>query len=389
MPSRLRALLALAFLTAALPAVANAQTPAPPQEAATAQGPDCFRPHRVQDGLAAGDPAMLGFDARALCALLREIDGSGVNLHSLLVLRHGRLVAELYRTGLDAGIYSLWRSSTAFGPDALHDMRSVSKSVLGLTYGILMAKGPAVATPAATLFPEYAELATPERRAIQIEHLLTMSSGLDWDEPSPIHRPSRDDQFPLAWKSSAYPFVFGRDMVASPGSRFVYSGGSTSVLAEIMTRSAGDDLRSIVRKELFEPLGIADWEWSANLRGAPIAFGGLRLKPRDLMKIGATMLAGGVWQGRQIVPKSWIARSTRALIDTGDGGYGYQWWTSAFARNGKRLAAATALGNGGQTLTLIPDLDLAVVTTAGEYNSPAIFPVMRNIVQKIVNTARP
>lgn len=381
MGSRFRALLALCLLTAAQPVAVSAP----------AQAPDCPRPQQTENGLEAGDPATLGFDAPALCALFREIDRGGANLHGLLVLRRGRLVAELYRTGLDAGIYSLWRSKTASGPGVLHDMRSISKSVLGLTYGILMAKGkaPPITTPAVAVFPEYAELDTPERRAILIEHLLTMSSGLDWDEPSPIHRPSRDDQFPLAWKSSAYPFVFGRDMVATPGSRFVYSGGSTAVLAEIMTRSAATDLRSIVGKELFEPLGIVDWEWSANLRGAPIAFGGLRLNARDLMKIGAMMLADGVWRGRQVVPKSWIAQSTSLHIDTGAGGYGYQWWTTTFAWNGRSLDAALALGNGGQTLTLIPDLELAVATTAGDYNDPKIFPVMQDIVQRVVNTVRP
>jgi len=383
-----RASLAAVFVTLAIGAGCPlTASPASPQKAADVA---CRTPASRDDGLPIGPPQEAGFDAPALCALLARVAGGEGNLHSLLVLRRGRLVAELYRSGPDAGIYSLWRSNTAFGPDVQHDMRSVSKSVVGLTYGILMAKGaaPALATPVVSLFPDHAALDTPARRAIRVEHLLSMSSGLDWDEPSPIHRPKRDDQFPLAWKSSAYPFVFGHEAVAAPGRRFVYSGGATAVLAEVMTRAAGADLRTLVRRELFEPLGITDWEWKSNLRGVPIAFGGLRLRPRDLMKIGAMMLDGGVWQGRQIVPKSWIAQSTAPQIDTGAGGYGYQWWTDKMAWNGKSIPVAIALGNGGQTLTLVRDLDLAIVTTAGEYNDPRVFPVMRDIAQAIVDTVR-
>lgn len=387
-----RTLLAIGLLAVATSPSAQVTHVAPTAQgtASALRGVGCHAPSARDETLPVGDPQQLGIDAPALCALLKDIDEGRDNIHSLLILRNGKLVAELYRSGLDATIYSLWRRRTAFGPTVRHDMRSISKSVVSLTYGILLAKGkvPVLSTPVVSLYPERPDLDTPERRAIRVEHLLSMSAGLDWDEPTPIHKPKRDDQQPLLWTWSAYDCVFGRDVVAEPGSRFVYSGGDTTVLADIMVRATKTDLRTLVRTELFEPLGITDWEWTGNIYGEPVAFAGLRLRPRDLMAIGAMMLADGSWQGRQIVPKSWIAQSTRSHIDTGAGGYGYQFWTSQVSWGGRQVAIATALGNGGQTLVLVPDLALAIVTTAGDYNDPRIFPVITNIAQRITETIR-
>jgi CubicO group peptidase (beta-lactamase class C family) len=377
------ALWPLALLTVATGAVAQSAS-----AAAEIGRAACFAPTLQNDDLAPSRPAAQGFDETALCALLNEIDKGTDNIHSVLVLRRGQLVAELYRPGLDATVYSVWRTHTAFGPMTRHDMRSISKSIVGLLYGILLAQGkvPAPATPVVSLYPEYPKLDTPQRRAIHVEHLLSMSAGLDWDEPTPIHKPNGDDQLPLFWTWSAYNCVFNRDVVAAPGSRFVYSGGDTTVLADIMVRATGAPLRDLVEAQLFQPLGITDWEWTGNIYGEPVAFAGLRLRPRDLMKIGAMMLSGGTWKSRQIVPKTWITQSISTHIDTGAGGYGYQWWTSKLTWKGKALAVATALGNGGQTLVLVRDLELAIVTTAGDYGRPNIFTALSTVAQRIAAT---
>lgn len=377
------ALWPLALLTTATGAAAQSASPA----GEVGRAP-CFAPTPQNDDLLVSGPAAQGFDVTALCALLNEIEKGTDNIHSVLVLRRGQLVAELYRPGLDASIYSVWRTHTAFGPMTRHDMRSISKSVVGLLYGILLAQGkvPTLATPVVSLYREYPELDTPQRRAIRVEHLLSMSAGLDWDEPTPVHKPNRDDQLPLFWTWSAYKCVFNRDVVAAPGARFVYSGGDTTVLADIMVRATKVPLRDLVATQLFRPLGITDWEWTGNIYGAPVAFAGLRLRPRDLMKIGAMMLSGGTWKSREIVPKTWIAQTINAHVNTGAGGYGYQFWTSKFVWKGKTLAVATALGNGGQTLVLVPDLELAIVTTAGDYGQPNIFPVLSTVAQRIAAT---
>ncbi|MCM2473642.1 serine hydrolase [Rhizobium sp. CG5] len=348
-----------------------------------------FTPAPAADNLAIGAPSALGMDAKALQAMLAGVQRSTTNIHSVLVLRHGQLAAELYRSGVDRSIYSPWASRRQFAPADLHDLRSVSKGIVGLLYGILLDSGevPGIETSVSALYPECGTLQDSARRAIRVRHLLTMTAGLEWTEPSPVHRASSTDEIGLALSPCAFNYVFQRDVFASPGTLFTYSGGLTAVLAEIMERSTRRSLRQIAEERLFVPLGITDWQWIGDIYGKPLAPIGLRLRPRDLMKLGATMLAGGRWQGRRVVPADWIARSTKPSIQTAPvGGYGFQWWSMTTRWKDLDLPVTAAIGNGGQRLFLVPDLDLAVVATAGDYGDPAIATPMTAILQSVVGT---
>lgn len=349
---------------------------------------EAFSSAGTRDGLEIGEPLELGFDPN-FQTVLRKVQDGASNTHGVLVMRHGKLVAELYRAGFDRSIYSLLATRKQFGPTDRHDMRSISKSVVSLLYGILLARGeaPDVDVPVPSLFPDCPDLDDAPRRSIRIRHLLTMTAGLDWTEPSPVRRVSSNDETALVYRPCAYRYVFGRDIVAPPGETFTYSGGLTAVLAEIIARSTKRPLRDVARDDLFAPLGIVDWEWTGNLYGDPLAQAGLRLKPRDLMKIGAMMLAEGRWQERQVVPADWIARSTKPDIFTRPlGGYGFQWWTTTTSWKDRPLPVVAAIGNGGQRLFLVRDLDLAVVMTAGDYNDPAINAPLKKIFDEIVGT---
>ncbi|MFC3686282.1 serine hydrolase domain-containing protein [Hydrogenophaga luteola] len=307
--------------------------------------------------------------------VLDRIDAERLNVHSVLVMRGDRVVAERYRSGQDRGLYSLWSSCRHFGPDDLHDMRSISKSVVGLVYGVLLARQqvPGLDTPVASLYPEHPALDQPPKNTIRIRDLLTMSAGLAWDEPSPVRRTTDDDQTPLVWTGSFYSTVFGREAVTRPGEAFVYSGGLTSLLVDVIERSTGRPWTEVVDTELFQPLGIQTWTWGRDLRGRPLAHAGLRLRPRDLLKIGALVLQGGQWQGRQVVPSAWVQATTSTHVRASDRlGYGYQWWTSEHTTAGRSLAVIQAIGNGGQRLFVVPGLDLVVVMTAGDYGTPDI-----------------
>lgn len=353
------------------------------------EGATCFEAAELGDGLIRGEASGDGIDQNVLCTVLDEVRNGPENIHSVLVMRRGRLVAELYRRGLDRSIYSLWQSRIDFTPRDRHDMRSISKSVVGLLYGILLSRGkvPALSTPITSLYSEYPELDQPARRAIEVKHLLTMSSGLDWNEPSSVRRESRNDEIALFWTWSVYRCVFQRDIVAAPGERFTYSSGATAVIADIMVRATNRSLRDIARTELFEPLGITDWEWVGDIYGNAMPSFGLRLRPRDLMKIGSMMLAGGKWQSRQIVPAEWIAQSTQPYIMSGPArGYGFQWWSSQVTWKARQLSVTIAIGNGGQRLFLIPDLELAVVATAGAYDDRTIGASLNELLQRIVRT---
>jgi CubicO group peptidase (beta-lactamase class C family) len=347
-------------------------------------------PPALDDGLRVAAPSAVGFDAGALSGVLQGVHGGSANTHSVLVFRQGKLVAELYRPGSDRTIYSLWSSHVNFERTDRHDMRSISKSIVSLLYGILLARRevPGIETPVTSLYPEYTGLDDPSRRSIRIRHLLNMTAGLEWTEPSPVRRASSTDESGLFFRRCAYSYVFSRDVVAAPGQRFLYSGGATAVVAEIMERATKRSLRDIARVELFGPLGIADWEWAGNIYGTPLAAAGLRLRPRDLMKIGAMMLARGRWLDRQVAPADWIAQSTAPNIATAPlGGYGFQWWSMPVISKERKFIVTAAIGNGGQRLFLLPDLDLAVVMTGGGYNDPAIGVPLNRTLQQIVDCA--
>lgn len=352
----------------------------------------CGPPALKSDGLAVADAEAEGFDNSALCTLLQTVTSDPNNLHSLLILRHGKLVAELYKPGVDRTLYSLWGTRRIFNAETLHDMRSTSKSIVGLLYGILLARGevPPLETSVASLYPDERISDADQKRAIRIRDLLTMSSGLAWEEASPVHRLSgMSDELGLLWRKEPFPYVFSFPVTARPGTAFTYSGGATALLANIMTRQTGKDLRALAGDLLFHPLGITDWQWSSTLRGEPFAAAGLRLTPRDLMKIGVVLSDHGRWQGRQIVPADWIADATLPHMSAGPrDGYGYQFWTRTIPWKGKSLEAAATVGNGGQSIVMVPGLDLVVVTTAGNYGEIEGLELVRGIAEEVVETVR-
>jgi CubicO group peptidase (beta-lactamase class C family) len=348
----------------------------------------CAAPADLGDGWTASTPTREGFDAAALCAALRKAAQGTANLHSVLIGRGGHLVGELYRRGSDKSIYDLWAGDVSFGPRDLHDMRSVTKSIVGLLAGIAIAQGkmPDPETPVLDLYPENADLREGGRQKITLEHLLTMSSGLEWREMGAGGIFSNDETR-LYWTWTPHRFVLGRPMAHPPGKVFNYSGGGTAVLADILERSTGTPLKDFARDALFTPLGITDWEWLADLHGRPMAFAGLRLRSRDLLKVGRMMLDGGKWDGRQIMPADWISRSLKTRYDAPFGlGYGYQWWTGTLSWRGRDVPWGSALGNGGQRLFVAPGLDLGVVMTGGAYGEPDIMTYTNALFRDIAAT---
>jgi CubicO group peptidase (beta-lactamase class C family) len=351
-----------------------------------ASDPSYAVPAILGDGWERREPFQSGFDADRLRTVLAGMMGGELNLHSVVVERHGRLVAEVYRRGKDKSVYSLFALNRDFGPTVLHDTRSVGKSVVSLLLGIAKGQGKLgdLATPVLDFYPEHGDLVTPERKAITLEHLLTMSSGLAWSEGSD----APDDEHRLYWKWSPYRYVLSRPVVASAGSTFNYNSGGTAILADILVKVTHTPLKDFARAALFEPLGIRDWEWVSDLHGRPMAFTGLRLRPRDMAKIGRMVLDHGQWRGRQIVPADWIASSLRPRIRTGLDGlqYGYQWWLGTVAWRGRELTWGAAFGNGCQRVFLVPDLDLTVVVTAGAYGDVQTIRRVHGFFQDIVAT---
>jgi CubicO group peptidase (beta-lactamase class C family) len=299
------------------------------------------------------------------------------NLHSVVVVRNGRLVFERYFEGQDTARGGRPLGVVSFKPDTLHDLRSVSKSIVGLLYGIALAAGkvPAPEDRLMQSFPEYADLAAdPARSRWTLHHVLSMTMGTKWDESLP-YSDLANSETAMDMAPDRYRYILDRPIVMEPGQRWVYNGGATALLGRLIAKGTGKSLHAYAREALFDPLGIGPTDWFADNRGELIAASGIRMTPRDLARIGELTLRNGVWEGRSVVPAEWIARSTAAVVPIEEERkYGYQWYNLDFTMETPTIPRANqhlwnASGNGGQRLTVFPGLDLVVVSTAGNYNS--------------------
>jgi CubicO group peptidase (beta-lactamase class C family) len=356
--------LVAALALACQPAVAVAETPAP----CGAPGPG------AADGWKTVSPAEVGLDSKRLCALIDWLNGLDEgNVHGIAVVRRGALLFEHYRKGADER-WGFPIGEIAYGPRVKHDMRSISKSVTSLLVGIALDRKliADIDRPVFDFFPEYAELRTPEKDRILIRHLLTMSAGFEWDEVTIPYTNPANSEIRMIRSPDPYRYVLALPMDAEPGETFNYSGGATTLLGRIVEKVTDKPLEQFAKDALFDPLGITDFDWVKMPSGGTAAASGLRLRPRDLAKLGQLMLAHGQWDGRQIVSPTWIeASSTPHIEGTNFLFYGYQWWLGRSLIDGREVGWTAGLGLGGQRLLVVPALDLVVVITAGYYTSPA------------------
>ena len=186
-----------------------------------------------------------------------------------------------------------------------------------------------------------------------------------------------------------YRFVLDRSVAAPPGKIWVYSSGATELLGEAVSRAAGEPLDDFARKHLLEPLAIADFAWMRLPENrAPCASSGLRLRSRDLAKLGLLVLGRGEWSSRQIISECWIDQCLTPHI----GGpeiyfYGMQWMLGRSLVRRREISWAVATGLGGQRLFVIPALDLVVVITAGLYTGPLQYSLPLQILNRHVLAA--
>jgi CubicO group peptidase (beta-lactamase class C family) len=282
------------------------------------------------------------------------------------------LVFEQYFTGDDAhGDRPL--GQVTYDRTMLHDLRSVSKTVTSLLVGIALAqqKLASLDQPIFDFFPAYADLRTPDKARITLRHLLTMSTGLEWEETRTPYTDPNNSAIRMRRLDDPYRYVLAEPVVTPPGAKYNYSSGSTELLGAILHKATGQRLDALARTVLFEPLGITEFDWVKLPNGEPVAAAGLRLKPRDVAKIGQLVLAHGQWQGRQIVPRDYLDETTAPQIQgAGAYFYGYQMWVGRSLVHKREIDWAAGLGLGGQRVYVIPSLDLVVVMTAGLYTSP-------------------
>jgi CubicO group peptidase (beta-lactamase class C family) len=329
----------------------------------------------------AGWQTMLPADAGFAADLDKRFDalraaGKLANLHGVVALHGGRIFFERYLTGIDhRGGESL--GEVSFGPDTLHDMRSVTKSIVGLLYGIALADR-RVPSPDQSLlaqFAEYPDLAKdPARARLTVANALTMTLGTEWNESVPYTDPA-NGEIAMNNAPDRYRFILDRPIIAPPGQVWTYNGGAAALVGRLIEKGTGQALPDFAQTSLFEPLGIASSEWHKGEDGEANAASGLRLTPRDLARIGQMVRSDGKWNDRPVVPLQWLQASFKpaAMVHPGQD-YGYLWRVGEI---GMRFHSGTrghpyvlAWGNGGQCLAIFPGIDLVVAITVGNYNSP-------------------
>ncbi|UCG01646.1 MAG: serine hydrolase [Candidatus Heimdallarchaeota archaeon] len=306
-------------------------------------------------------PAEQGLDAAALNQIPEEVD----YLDSFLIIRHGKLVFEEYYTG----------STYQFTPESRHMLFSVTKSFTSALIGIAIEKGfiQDVDQKVLEFFPDMTFVnVDSQKEAMTLEHLLTMTTGLEWNDGP--------DHILMARSPDALQYVLDLPMENEPGTVYNYNTGASHVLSAIIQETTGNTTVEFAQEYLFEPLGIhqADIIWMTDIHGRVHGGNALYLTPRNMAKFGQLYLNNGSWNGQQIVPADWVAASTRphvAPADTelaGGAGYGYQWWT--FEEGIKSKAGYSAVGADGQIIYVMPEEDIVVITTSERWRDPNTVP---------------
>lgn len=341
-----------------------------PHWASAQSASDCGTPKAMEDGWQVESAPSVGLELAALCRLGPRLqDWKEADVHAVLVVRHGKLVYENYFTGSDEPLGSQARSVT-FDAAAKHDLRSIEKTIVSLLVGIAIGQGriSGIDQPVLPMLAEYADLRSAEKDRITLRHLLTMSLGLAWNEDLPIFDP-HNNETKMYFSSDPVRYALDQPVEFPPGTAYRYDSGSVIVLGALLEKATGQKLDDFARTALFAPLGITDFEW-AHLRAGVASPYGLRMRPRDLAKIGQLVLNQGAWHGKQIVPADWVQAAITPQINGQQlYFYGYLFWLGRSLLRGQEVDWAAGVGLGGQRLFIVPALDLVVVVHSGLYSS--------------------
>ncbi len=348
------------------------------------------KPPKTGDGWATGRASRVGLDEAKLTRLVQrliDIDPSSQRpplMHSILVARRGRLVLEEYFYG--------------HGRDTPHDMRSAGKTFGSVMLGAAMLRGAQIApdTKIYSLLADGGPYQNPDPRKahITLAHLMTHSAGLacdDNDEASPGNENTMTTQTtePDWWR-----YTLDLPMLHWPGVRYAYCSANSNLVGAALTKATGTWLPEFFKRTVADPLGFGRWHWNVMPTGEGYLGGGAFLRPRDLLKIGQAYLDGGRWYDRQIVTPEWVTRSTAPRVKINEQTTGlsaddfgnfysrgvdaYAWHLGELRSGGRTYAEYEASGNGGQLLVVVPDAELVVVFTGGNYMQGGIWSRFRS-----------
>jgi CubicO group peptidase (beta-lactamase class C family) len=301
-------------------------------------------------------------------------------IQAVLASRHGKLVLEEYFYGFDQS--------------RLHDFRSVGNSITSALVGIAIDRGAAfgLGSPVCPLFPEYTSFANPDPRKAQItvQNLMTMTSGLAGNDKDPS---SPGNEVKMLYRATPgtdfYKVVLDLPMAADPGGpTAVKFTAGINLLGGIVRNTTGGTLIDFFAHHFAGPLDIHRYCLNLTPTGDIYGGGGLYLLPRDALKLGQVYLSGGTWNGHRIVSKKWVELSTHRYSEfSPEHGYGLAWHLFQIKVGGRSYSEFEAEGNGGQVIGVIPELDLTVLFTTGNYDEDETVPE-RAILREIIGSVR-
>jgi CubicO group peptidase (beta-lactamase class C family) len=299
-------------------------------------------------------PEEQGLDSAKLAEGLRQIQQKKIPIHSLLIVRNGSVL-------LDAAFYP-------YDGQLPHSVASVTKSLTTLLIGIAIDQGKLNPDDKMVSFFPEATLANPDARKndITIRDLASMSSGFEC-----IYEPNEPTVAAMETSPNWVQFGLDLPMADKPGTRWVYCGVGMHMLSAILEKAVGMSALEFARQNLFKPLGIQEVTWPADPQGVNHGAGNARLLPADMAKIGFLYLYGGMWDGKQLVSRSWVEESVKKHFVASNGdSYGYGWWSSVDDTG----MSFFAQGNGGQRIIVNPGYNSIVVTTGGGFDYDDINP---------------
>jgi CubicO group peptidase (beta-lactamase class C family) len=282
----------------------------------------------------------------------------GKNTQGVVVVRHGAIVAEWYEDGRDADSYAAsW---------------STAKSVAGAVIGIAIDRGavPGVDASMATFYPEWSGT---EKEAVTLRHVLSMTSGLDWNE-SYVTDPSNvsDIAALAATERDQLGYVVAKSLGFAPGTYHSYSSGDSMLLSGVIESAVGTSFGAYAREVLFDPIGMTSAEWWSDAVGHTLSYCCLDAPTREFARFGLLWARGGRWDDRQVISESYVRESLTPTVTVGPDGvgtheYGFQWWLSPGGGGRYTGDGFQARGYDGQYIYVFPSLDLVVVRN-GHYD---------------------
>lgn len=328
-------------------------------------------------------PEQEGLDGQAIAQLDEELRaGKHGYVDSMLIVRNGRMAFEAYyendyqtiNADLVTGESGPWNYYDVnwhpfyMGSD-LHTIQSSTKSFMSALVGIAIARGdlPGVSATLGELLP-HRRITDPEKAAITLQNILTMTPGFEWEEDVSYWDP-RNDAIKVELTNDWVAYLLDKPLVHEQGTSYKYNSTNTQLMSEMVSTATGRALDEYAEELLFGPIGINDYAWKDAPEGFKDVAGGLYLKPRDLARFGLLYAREGEWDGRQVIPAEWVASSGKPHVaDTAPDspefnvGYGYQFWVFNDGSDGKPVMYGS-WGWGGQFALIAPELDLVGVFT--------------------------